>query len=244
MVKKYHTEEERLEARRLSKRKHSQKIEVKLKNRKRSQERREKIKSDPIELSKSRSYQRTYYKKPERAEKNKIKYSKQNEKKRLERIINPEKFKELDRKERDRIKENSLRLNRRREYLRNWQGIQRNTNLFHRLRLNLTNRISQSLKRKNSIKKANIYFLIGCSKDQLIKHLESKFYENKETNEVMTWDNYGRGGWEVDHKMPIDSFKDQDITSLETQKKIMHYTNLQPMWGNENRAKSNKILND
>ena len=244
MVKKYHTEEERLEARRLSKRKYSQKKEVKLKNKKYSKERRETIKTNPIELEKRRFYERAYYNKPERSEKNKIKYSKQNEKKKLERRANPAKFKDLDKKERERIKENPLRLNKRRAYLKNWQESQRNTNLFHKLRLNLTNRISQALKRKSALKKANIYLLIGCSKDQLMKHLESKFYPKKETNEPMTWDNYGRGGWEVDHKMPIDSFKDQDITSLETQKKIMHYTNLQPMWGNENKAKSNKILND
>jgi hypothetical protein len=128
--------------------------------------------------------------------------------------------------------------------INSWRRIKLKIDPFYRVRNSLSARIGQYLRQKNSKKISSVTQLIGCSKDQLIKHLESKFYTNKETNESMTWDNYGRGGWEVDHKMPIDSFKDQDITLLETQKKIMHYTNLQPMWGNENRAKSNKILND
>jgi len=96
----------------------------------------------------------------------------------------------------------------------------RATDVFHRLRSSLTARIGQALKRKKGNKKAPLYSLIGCSKDQLMKHLESKFYANKETNEPMTWDNYGRGGWEVDHKIPIASFKDQDLLLVNL---IFHY---------------------
>ena len=191
----------------------------------------------PEQKAKFLEYQKEYIKRPDVREKI-------NERRKLKRKLNPEKARERDKKYRERNKLNAAVSKKRRETIRLWAQKKRATDVFHRLRSSLTARISQALKKKKGNKKAPLYSLIGCSKDQLIKHLESKFYTNNETNEPMTWDNYGRGGWEVDHKMPIDSFKDQDITSLETQKKIMHYTNLQPMWGNENKAKSNKILND
>jgi hypothetical protein len=40
--------------------------------------------------------------------------------------------------------------------------------------------------------------------------------------------------------MPFESFKKYDVTKEETQKKIMELSNLRPMWGDENRSKSNK----
>ena len=51
----------------------------------------------------------------------------------------------------------------------------------------------------------------------------------------MTWKNHSVKGWHIDHIIPMDSAKSpKDI------EKIMHYTNLQPMWSKENISKSNK----
>ena len=67
-----------------------------------------------------------------------------------------------------------------------------------------------------------------------MKHLESKFKEG------MSWDNYGKGGWEIDHIYPLSRF---DIKSKEDPnfKKAWALSNLQPLWKQENIRKGNKI---
>lgn len=73
--------------------------------------------------------------------------------------------------------------------------------------------------------------LVGCSGEQLAAHLESLFVDG------MTWQNYGKNGWHIDHKRPCASF---DLTDPEQQKQCFHYTNLQPLWWWDNIAKSDK----
>lgn len=72
---------------------------------------------------------------------------------------------------------------------------------------------------------------------ELTKHLESKFYDHPKTGEKMTFDHHGIHGWHIDHIIPLDSAKtEEDII------KLCHYTNLQPLWAEENLSKSNIIL--
>lgn len=71
---------------------------------------------------------------------------------------------------------------------------------------------------------------VGCSKDELIAYLESKFQKG------MTWENYGSGldKWHIDHIKPLASF---DLTQREQRYKASHFSNLQPLWGIHNEAK-------
>ena len=72
----------------------------------------------------------------------------------------------------------------------------------------------------------NIQNILGCSKGDLIKHLQSKFKKG------MTWENYGE--WEIDHIKPMSlAFDLNDV------KVLNHYTNLQPLWREENNLKGN-----
>lgn len=71
--------------------------------------------------------------------------------------------------------------------------------------------------------------IIGCSKDDLRKHLESKFRGG------MTWENYG-SYWHIDHIVPLISAK-----SPEEVKRLCHWTNLQPLTAFENISKGSKI---
>ena len=99
----------------------------------------------------------------------------------------------------------------------------------YKIKLNLRTRISSLLKKGkvgSSIKD------LGCTLDELKTHLESKFTNN------MSWDNYGRKGWHIDHIIPLSSF---DLSKEEDFKKACHYTNLQPLWWTDNLKKSNKI---
>lgn len=77
--------------------------------------------------------------------------------------------------------------------------------------------------------------LIGCSLEELEKHLESKFQPG------MTWENRGRKGWHIDHIRPCSSF---DLTDPEQQKQCFHYTNLQPLWAIDNLRKNAKWTNN
>ena len=71
--------------------------------------------------------------------------------------------------------------------------------------------------------------IIGCSKDDLRKHLESKFRDG------MTWQNYGKH-WHIDHIVPLISSK-----SVDEIKRLCHWTNLQPLTAFENISKGAKI---
>jgi len=72
---------------------------------------------------------------------------------------------------------------------------------------------------------------------QLAKHLQAQFYDHPETGEEMTFDDHGIYGWHIDHIIPISTAKtEEDII------KLCHYTNLQPLWAEENLSKGNKIL--
>jgi hypothetical protein len=71
--------------------------------------------------------------------------------------------------------------------------------------------------------------LIGCSLPELKAHLEGQFKTG------MAWSNYGE--WHVDHVRPCASFDFSDPTSLSL---CFHYTNLQPMWGQDNIKKNSR----
>jgi len=88
-------------------------------------------------------------------------------------------------------------------------------------------RVTQALKGK--VKSKNTLQLIGGSVENLKKHLESQFTEG------MTWDNHGK--WHIDHIKPCAVF---DFTVKEQQNECFHYTNLQPLWAEDNMRKSAK----
>jgi hypothetical protein len=160
---------------------------------------------------------------------------------------NPETIKRFSIKNRESIRNDPEKLKRRRNTINQWFKKKRKTDPFYKIRGALSGRLNSFLK-NNNIKKSNsILELIGCTKDQLIKHLESKFYNHIVTNEQMNWGNYGKkiygkkNTWEVDHILPYNHFKNEDLNNIEVQKIINHFTNLQPLWAEENRSKSDKI---
>ena len=50
----------------------------------------------------------------------------------------------------------------------------------------------------------------------------------------MSWNNYGRGGWQVDHIRPISSF---DFNNENWIKECFSLSNLQPLFESENSSK-------
>jgi hypothetical protein len=98
-----------------------------------------------------------------------------------------------------------------------------------KLNCNLHTRINLAI--KGTSKSLFTMSLIGCEIDYLMYRLQLKFQPG------MTWDNYGKDGWEVDHIIPCASF---DLTKPKQQKECFHYSNLQPLWSINNKEKGVK----
>jgi hypothetical protein len=101
----------------------------------------------------------------------------------------------------------------------------------YKLWVNIRNRTSNYLKLENITKNNSTYNLIGLTPNELKIYLEKKFTSG------MTWENYGFYGWHIDHKIPLSSAKtEEEIYEL------CHYTNLQPLWAEDNLKKGCKLI--
>lgn len=95
-----------------------------------------------------------------------------------------------------------------------------------KLKKNLRKRLNAALKTKKWQKNSKFRDYIGCDLETLKKHIESKFQPG------MTWENYSLFGWHIDHIIPLSSAKtEQELY------KLCHYTNLQPLWREQNLRK-------
>jgi hypothetical protein len=98
--------------------------------------------------------------------------------------------------------------------------------LSHNLRARLRSAINRNFKAGSAVKD------LGCSIEELKQHLESKFKPG------MTWDNWTSNGWHIDHIKPLANF---DLTNRQQLLEACHYTNLQPLWADENLSKGKKV---
>lgn len=107
----------------------------------------------------------------------------------------------------------------------------RKTDLNYRIKENLRCRLWHALNGK--VKAGSSVSDLGCSVDELRAHLESLFTPG------MSWANYGhlKGKWEIDHIKPLQSFT--NLSDREQLLEACHYTNLQPLWWEDNNAKHN-----
>lgn len=76
--------------------------------------------------------------------------------------------------------------------------------------------------------------LLGYTVDELKRHLEKRFKNG------MSWDNYGRGGWEIDHIIPQSAFNFDSPEDFDF-KRCWALSNLTPLWDFENRSKNGKL---
>lgn len=122
-------------------------------------------------------------------------------------------------------------------YKKDYTQKRRQTDSQFKVAGHLRTRLWIALKEQNSTKTGSAVSNLGCSIEELRFYLESKFYSNSETGEVMSWDNYGLHGWHIDHIKPLNSF---DLSDPEQLKQACHYSNLQPLWAKHNLQKKDK----
>jgi hypothetical protein len=138
-------------------------------------------------------------------------------------------------------KSNKEKLNKySREYrLKNKDKIKVTRNKYQKKRLSedfvysfkfkINSSIRKSFKKRDCIKSKRTEEILGCTITEFIEYISSKFTEG------MTLENYGE--WHFDHIIPISSAKiEEDVIRLN------HYTNLQPLWAEDNLRKGVKIF--
>jgi hypothetical protein len=96
-----------------------------------------------------------------------------------------------------------------------------------KLKKNLRNRLYMAL--RNGSRKTSAVHDLGCSLEHFKLYMRSLFEPG------MSWENYGKGGWHIDHIIPLAKF---DLNTREGQLKATHFTNLQPLWERDNLSKS------
>lgn len=117
-----------------------------------------------------------------------------------------------------------------RQYKNEWNQAKYQFDPVRRVHSNVSTVIRLTLRGKKNYKKWES--LVGYTKEELMKHLESLFQEG------MTWDNYG--DWHIDHIKPRVSFDIKELGDEEF-KKCWSLDNLQPLWKDENLSKGPRI---
>jgi gas vesicle protein len=97
---------------------------------------------------------------------------------------------------------------------------------LYRFRENLREHVRRYIVDKKSKHTEEI---LGESFDNVRQHIEKQFIDG------MSWNNYGE--WHIDHIIPLSSGKNR-----EEYIKLNYYTNLQPLWAEDNLRKGAKII--
>jgi hypothetical protein len=85
---------------------------------------------------------------------------------------------------------------------------------------------------RGDAKTSNTLDLLGCDIEAFKRYIEDKWVSG------MSWANWTRDGWHIDHIKPCASF---DLSDPEQQRECFHYTNMQPLWAKDNLKKADKL---
>jgi hypothetical protein len=113
------------------------------------------------------------------------------------------------------------------QYFKKYQKNKRELDPVYRMICSLRVRVGHFCRSIIKNKNLSATKSIGLNRDDFRKYIESKFKDG------MTWDNYGE--WHIDHIKPLSL-----ATSEEEAMQLNYYTNLQPLWAEDNKKKSNK----
>jgi len=105
----------------------------------------------------------------------------------------------------------------------------RKSDTLYKLKCNLRTRLGNFLMSRNIRKQNSTLKIVGCTPEFLKDYLEKLFKDG------MTWEN--KCLWHIDHIIPLSSAETEDEIY-----KLCHYTNLQPLWSEENIRKGKKVL--
>lgn len=154
---------------------------------------------------------------------------------------NPERKRELDARwnanNPDKVRERSARLRlehpeRARAYARKF-ARKRSESVKARIEDSMRSNLRGHIKRGTKFGRRT-FDILGYTLDDLVDHLERQFVGD------MTWENYGRGGWHIDHIIPLASFRFETPDDAEF-KLAWALSNLQPLTESENCSKRDRL---
>ncbi len=116
------------------------------------------------------------------------------------------------------------------DYQKEWSYNNYTSDSIYKLKEIVRARLRVYFNCKNIRKKSKSFDIVGCTPEFLKEYLEKQFTDG------MTWENHSLNGWHIDHIIPLSSAKTEEEIY-----KLCHYTNLQPLWAEDNLRKSNKI---
>lgn len=124
------------------------------------------------------------------------------------------------------ISNKKWRENKLKDYRKNKKENDLLCTLTHRVR----SRIKSFMKTNKITKQNRTFDIVGCTPKSLKEHIEKQFIKG------MSWELMGKH-IHIDHIIPLSSAKTEEEIY-----KLFHYTNLQPLWAEDNLKKSNKIV--
>ena len=115
-------------------------------------------------------------------------------------------------------------------YSNDYQKNRKKYDYIFKIAHNMRVRMSVFLKSNNITKNNKTFEVVGCSPEFLKEYLEKQFKEG------MSWDLMGTH-IHIDHIIPLSSAKTEEEVY-----ELCHYTNLQPLWAEDNLKKGSKII--
>jgi hypothetical protein len=101
----------------------------------------------------------------------------------------------------------------------------------YKLKRKMRHSLRDAFRRKGYSKNTQSQEILGADWNTVKKYFESKFVDG------MSWDN--QGDWHIDHILPISTaINEEDVLRLN------HYTNLQPLWAEDNMKKSDVLTEE
>lgn len=82
------------------------------------------------------------------------------------------------------------------------------------------------------LKPGRVQERIGCTPEEFRAYIEARFTEG------MSWENHTRDGWHMDHVIPLNTV---DWSDPEQVRRAYHYTNVQPLWYEDNYLKGRRV---
>ena len=110
-----------------------------------------------------------------------------------------------------------------------YKKTRRASDPLYRLKCYIRTGTTIALRAGGYSKESSTADILGRSYEELKVHLEKQFWPG------MTWENYG-SEWQVDHIIPLASVQTEEETL-----RLCHYTNLQPLWGDDNLIKRDRL---
>lgn len=113
-------------------------------------------------------------------------------------------------------------------YKKEYENKRKSTDNLYRLKHNIRNMMGRIINGSHCTN-AKSEEILHCTFEFFMSYVETKFQHN------MSWDN--RSEWHIDHIIPLS------FASTEKELEVLnHYTNLRPIWKNDNLIKSDRII--